>query len=110
MEFERPTDDERRALHAFEDEGREAGKPAVGLDFRTTWCPRHLEPYKARWPQGAATAMVMLFQEFAEDARVQELGAGDAMKLPALVAEHSPLCCYVDEKALQRIYEETGVG
>lgn len=30
--------------------------PQVTLDW-SLWCARHLEPYRAEWPKGAAVAM-----------------------------------------------------
>lgn len=104
-----PTDEERRRAARYEDEHRAAGKAAVALDFRTTWCPEHLAPYRERWPHGAATAMVKLVEAFFADPRVGELAGGDALKLGAVVAEHSPLCCYLNPSTLDRIYAETGV-
>lgn len=107
--FESPPDDVRRWLAEFEDEGREKGKPSIGLDFRTTWCPRHLEPFRVRWPKGAAIALVELFREFTADERAQKLAGGDALKLAAVVAECSPLCCFVSNEALDRVYAKGGV-
>lgn len=107
-QFERRPED-RRAAHAWEDAEREKGKPAVALAFETTWCPRHLEPYREGWPSGAGVAMVLLFKAFTEDARAQEMAGGDAMRLSAIAAECSPLCCFVGDDALEPIYAETGV-
>lgn len=100
----------QRDGHAFEQENRAQGKPAVALEFSTAWCPRHLEPYRAEWPKGAAVAMLRLFEAFTADERAQRMAGGDAMRLAAVVAECSPLCCFVGDAVVARIHAETGVA
>jgi len=39
----------------------EPEQPRVDLRWDVMWCARHLEPYRARWPQGAPLAMMRLF-------------------------------------------------
>lgn len=101
-------DDAIRHGHEFEEERRRAGVPAVALEFSTTWCSRHLKPFQADWPTGAALAMLKLFQAFAADQRVGDMTDGDSMRLAAVVHEWSPLCCFVGDVALEAIYREAG--
>jgi hypothetical protein len=93
---------------ANSEQGR--GAAAVGLSFETTWCPKHLEPYRANWPMCAAAAMVKLFEAFVEDERAISMAGGDSLKLNAVMIECSPICCFISEDALKRVYEETGVS
>lgn len=106
-DFERDVD-AIRAGHLFEQERRDRGVPAVALEFSTTWCMRHLEPFRASWPDGAAVAMLELFNAFVADARVPELTGGDAMRLAAVVHEWSPLCCFIGDQALEAVYASVG--
>jgi hypothetical protein len=101
--------DARKVSMEFERGRREAGVAGIALDFSTHWCPRHLAPYRATWPRGAAVAMVRLFESFTADPRVEEMTGGDVMRLAAVVLECSPLCCFVTPKDLDAIYAETGV-
>lgn len=99
-----------RIRRDWEAETQADGTPAVSLDFATTWCPRHLEPFRAEWPRGAGVAMIRLFQAFAENEDAQAMAGGDTMQLGAVTAECSPLCCFVGEDALSAIYAEAGVN
>ena len=95
--------------HEWEQRTRsEEGQPATALDFATTWCPRHLSPFRAEWPDGAGVAMVKLFQAFAADERAQAMAGCDAMRLAAVVHECEPLCCFVGDEVLEPIYRELG--
>jgi hypothetical protein len=84
------------------------------LRFERDWCERHLEPFRYEWPKGSGVAMVLLFQAFCEDERVQrmagyqpELGIkADSERLPALIAECSPLCCFVGETVIREVIEQ----
>jgi hypothetical protein len=106
-EFE-PDVDAIRYGHEWEKEARDEGKPRVALEFSTVWCPHHLGPFRIGWPAGAGVAMVKLFQAFVADERVTEMAGGDAFRLAAVVHEHSPLCCFVGDEALEAIYRELG--
>jgi hypothetical protein len=106
-EFRQDKDAIRRG-HEFETERREEGNPGVALDFSTAWCPRHLSPFRANWPNKAPTAMVMLFKAFTADERVIAMCEGDTFRLAAVAHEHSPLCCFLGDEALDPIYLDLG--
>ncbi len=81
----------------------------IRLDFTRDFCARHREPLRAEWPRGAATAMVLLFEAFTADPRVAKMapltedGLANADTLPELIAECSPLCCFVGDDVMDRI-------
>ena len=89
-------------------------KPGVELSFTTHWCPRHLEPFRARWPRGAGVAMLELFGAWVADPRVAEMapitagGKRDAGALDAIALETSPLCCFVGDEAMAALYRRAG--
>lgn len=96
------------------------GNPQVELDFERDWCARHLEPFRAHWPAGTAAAMVALFGEFVKDPRTPQMlphdaaGLADAHALQPLLMECSPICCWLDDEAMGRVYahaaEVTGLA
>jgi hypothetical protein len=83
----------------------------VQLDFSRDFCDRHREPLRERWPAGAGIAIVLLFDAFASDPRTIAMapmkdGVADADALPRLVAECSPLCCFVGDEIMNEIMVE----
>lgn len=88
--------------------------PHVELDFRVHWCRRHLEPFRARWPEGSAVAMVKLFEAAAADGRIIAAcpktagGLAKTESLNAVMREHSPLCCFIAPDALAAVYAAAG--
>jgi hypothetical protein len=85
--------------------------PAIGLlipQHDVIWCPRHLEPYRARWPLGGPAASMQLLLAAAEMKTVQEAaGTGEPELLTAALIRFSPLCCFVDYSTLNMIYVRT---
>lgn len=106
-EFEQDADAIRTG-QMFEAQRRDAGVPAVALEFSTAWCMSHLEPFHEEWPAGAGLAMLKLFEAFVADERVAKMTDGDAMRIAAVVHEWSPLCCFVSPEALAQVYRECG--
>jgi len=91
----------------------EGEKPQVVLDWSYMWCNRHLEPYRAKWPVGAAVAMVKLFQAaVALPAVIEAVNAADTADelgtaLEAGLRRFAPVCCFVPHATLAAIYAET---
>lgn len=87
------------------------GTPQVELDVERDFCARHLEPFRDHWPAGVGVAMTALFGEFVHDPRTPEMlphdaeGKADAHALQALILETSPLCCWLPDEAMARIYK-----
>lgn len=83
--------------------------PQINLDFSTAFCARHLEPFRAEWPKGAALAMVGLVSAALSDPRIHAMavtlpdGKKDASQLDALISEHTPLCCFIAEDLIAEI-------
>lgn len=84
----------------------EPDRPQVELDW-DLWCARHLEPYRARWPLGAPTAMVKLFQAAAAMPAVVDAAHGDAAQLTRALRRFAPLCCFVPAAVMRAIYSQT---
>lgn len=82
----------------------DAPKPQVNFSLKRDWCPWHLEPFRARWPEGFATAMVEMAKLVFADDRVVRMSDGHAERLDAVVAECSPLCCFLGPARLRQIY------
>jgi hypothetical protein len=88
--------------------------PQINLDFTVHWCPRHLEPFRADWPDGCAVAMVRLFDAIVADPVFVERmpkatdGRAKTEALDAALREHSPLCCWLGDERMRAIYLEVG--
>ena len=67
------------------------------------WCPRHLEPFRPKWPEGAAIAMVELFKAAAADERVIDAAGGDADNLNGVLRVIAPVCCYLGDDIMAGI-------
>jgi hypothetical protein len=90
-------------------------RPQITLDWKSHWCPGHMEPLRARWPTGAAIAMMALLEHVLEDDRIsaacpQHDGLADAHALNAVLLEFAPLCCLVGDEAMADVYLKAGVG
>jgi hypothetical protein len=95
-------------------------KPLIklNLDFNTNWCSRHLEPFREKWPHGAATAMMFLLHLFVRDDRTLKMAGynpdtgmtANPEHLNALILKCSPLCCFVGDEKMQEITEQALSG
>lgn len=84
--------------------------PRVELDWRRDWCERHLEPFRARWPEGAMVAMLDLFDRATRHEAILTVTAGDASRLEAAFAEFGPLCCLLGDDEMAEVYAKAGVS
>jgi hypothetical protein len=89
--------------------GEEQAPPAFELKWDVMWCARHLEPFRAEWPRGAAVAMVKLLQAAAAMPAVIDAAHGQATGLPAALERFAPLCCFVPHEQLLEIYRDVEV-
>jgi hypothetical protein len=78
----------------------------IQLDW-SLWCSRHLEPYRERWPYGAASAMLMVFHAAIAMPAVADAAGGDAEKIEAALQRFRPICCFISKAQLDKIYAET---
>lgn len=85
------------------------GAPQVELTW-DLWCARHLEPYRAGWPRGAALAMVRMFEAAAAMPAVADAAHADAAQLTKALRRFRPLCCFIPRDKLEAIYAETLPG
>lgn len=74
--------------------------PGVELTVAVSWCAEHLEPYRARWPQGYMPATTVLFDTFVRLDNVQAYCQGKGGALNAALAEFGPMCCRVAEATI----------
>jgi hypothetical protein len=80
--------------------------PRVELDW-SLWCHRHLSPYEAQWPKGAAVAMTRLFNAAVRMPVIADAAGHDARNLTRALRRFAPLCCFISREALEAIYAET---
>lgn len=73
----------------------------VNLEWNVHWCARHLEPFRSRWPAGAATAMLLLFNASVAREEIVRHAGGRADSLDAVLREFSPLCCFLGDAVMQ---------
>lgn len=85
---------------------QEPERPMVTLDW-SLWCARHLEPYRAQWPKGAAIAMMRLFDAAVAMPAVADAAGNDVARLTEALRRFAPVCCFVGKDAMDRIYAET---
>lgn len=83
--------------------------PEVELSWDVMWCSRHLEPFRAEWPKGAAVAIVKLFQAAIAMPAIADAAGCDTAKLNEALARFAPVCCFVSAEALAEVYREAGV-
>jgi hypothetical protein len=72
-------------------------------------CPRHGEPFRARWPKGYPLMAVSSFQALIDDPGFQELAGGDAGRINVLLGER-PICERLSSPTLMALYIGSGVG
>lgn len=90
-------------------------QPKVILSFDVHWCPRHLRPFRARWPHGTAVAMIELLQAavampaISAACPVTDDGKADAAYLDEALRRFAPLCCFITADARAAIYRKAGV-
>ena len=83
--------------------------PVIELDFWRDLCPRHLEPFRRHWPQGAMMFLVLVWSAFVRLPEVQSFATSpgeklaDARLLPDAMIEFGPLCCAIDHQLLREI-------
>ena len=83
------------------------------LDVTRDLCDRHREPLRERWPEGAESAMLLLFDAFCQDERTIamapkcEHGDANPEALPNLILECSPICCYLGDVVTAEIMAES---
>lgn len=85
-----------------------AQQPPLDLSWEVMWCPRHLEPYRRDWPNGAAVAMLMLFTEALKMPAVMDAAGGEVSNIMRAMERFSPVCCFVSSETLEGIYKATG--
>jgi hypothetical protein len=100
-------DDPGQARTPADDPGQD--RPQVWLDW-SLWCGRHLEPYRARWPQGAPLAMMRLFDAAVRMPAVIDAAGGRTENLTEALKRFAPLCCFISHDDLEKIYAETVPG
>lgn len=74
----------------------------ITIDPRAHWCPRHLEPFRARWPRGYLPASMALLEEAVRRPEIARAAGGDADRLDPVLREYGPLCCLAGDDATAR--------
>lgn len=69
------------------------------------WCQRHWSPCPTEGLNGLMVT-VRLAQAFAEDPRVFEYTQGKVANLEAAAEHFAPLCCFLGEAAMERLWDE----
>lgn len=82
----------------------------VNLSFTWMWCPKHLAPFRARWPTGAGLAMNNLFAASVADYRIIHAAQGDTNRLEPVLREHSPMCCFLPSEVTESVVQAALAG
>lgn len=87
-------------------------RPMIMLEHAQVWCPRHGEPFRTKWPQGALIFQVRGFtevatQEFAIE--IDRLGLTFEQGVEHLLSS-VPICCRLPTDKLLALYAEAGIG
>lgn len=91
-------------------------KPDITLSFTRDWCSRHLGPFRAEWPKGAALGMLKLFEALLADEGFIALAPKDAdgisstKSIEPIISEIAPICCWLGDEKMAAVYEAAGVG
>lgn len=87
----------------------------INFSFTTHWCARHLEPFRAEWPKGAAVALKGLLDVALTMPAVTDAcgttpdGKADASNLDEVLRRFAPLCCFITKEQREEIYRKAGV-
>lgn len=85
---------------------------ALELDW-SWWCPEHravldhMLPADTRKSRSMA-AFVILFQALLSSPHFELECLGNTNNIRGVCAAHAPLCCYIGEPALRRVYKKVG--
>jgi hypothetical protein len=98
--------------------GSPPDRPNVQLDVLKVWCPRHLEPFRARYPRGVGAGTARLFERTLLDARFARAVGHDPARgtkadmrmAAAVLVEWYPLCCFVGDADRAFAYEAIELG
>lgn len=90
----------------------------IEVDSQSIWCSRHRGVLRVDPKRRFDLASVRLFDFAVRDPRIiRECGynpltgaQADPAKLTAVIRAHSPLCCFVDARALERVLRESYPG
>lgn len=77
----------------------DSGRPFITVDH-TVFCPRHFEPFRANWPNGAQQAIAGIVNAAMHHPEVLNAHGGDAALLSATLNRLKPLCCLMVSMAL----------
>lgn len=78
--------------------------PDIRIEVHSTWCERHLAPYRPLWPQGYLPATLCLVHQALCREDIQQAAAGrDERGLNAVLREHGPLCCLLGDELVSAI-------
>ena len=89
----------------------------IDLLFGRVWCPRHGEPFRAKWPLGAPVFAIMAVADLLEhsasfQAEIRRAEDEQRLTFPRAVEaalDQKPACCRFNKNALLALYLKAGV-
>lgn len=83
-------------------------KKSFTLHWNIMFCPRHMQPYAGRAEQ-AQRAILWLMEAVMSDIRFHDTCLGDTDNFEKVALAFSPICCYMGENVMDKLYADTGV-
>ena len=83
--------------------------PTIELSVQRVTCPRHGEPFRARWPKGWPRFTLAVIRALLEEPTFAETLGGDIAAVNAAL-DVRPACERVSPDVLRAAYRDCGIG
>jgi len=81
----------------------------IDLSMERVLCPRHGEPFRARWPKGFPTMAIASLKTIMADPGFAALTEGEVGQINELLSQR-PICERISSPDLMTLYIESGIG
>lgn len=85
-------------------------EPQIQVTPQMLFCAEHLEPFRERWPEGYAPAMLCVFHQAMQDEEIIAAAGGRVEAITGVLREYGPICCRLDPDVLREITVESLAG
>jgi hypothetical protein len=85
-------------------------KEPVNMTTERVFCARHGEPYRAAWPKGYPTFVILLVKAIIDTPGALGTSGAPSRAEIEVALDEQPACCRVSTATLERVYEESKVG
>lgn len=69
----------------------------ITIEPTAAFCPRHLDPFRATWPNGYLSAAMCLVYQALQRPEIDAAAGNDTAMLDRVLREFGPLCCLIGD-------------